>query len=409
MSKKLSYLKACEKINSNGCKPLFTENEWSGVVVIENNKKVKQKYWFQDISGHPFYTTYDNVASGHSKQCKECAMNSQKKLQKLSEIEFDKYVEMFKNEKDILVITPYKEYTNNKQKLKCICLICNIEFKDSIAKLYLKDSHGCINISKGERIAITMFEQQGIDYKYQVYNHELNLTSDFEILLENGSKIHLEIDGDQHYIYPNEFHRTKEDFLNAQQRDMKKDDWYSNLNQNNLHIRYNVQGKFNDDIMFILQSVIDGDYGICKRKKKNINFSAIDLKNYNYKNKKIIAYTLDGNFFGIYESALEAQKILGVDNSCISECLYNKRNMQRAESYIFKLYEEYYPLTIPPYKNPLSKPVLLFKNGSLIDEVKSLNELERVYNFSKSSICRYLNGKGKNPYIDDYDFQYKVL
>jgi len=173
-----------------------------------------------------------------------------------------------------------------------------------------------------------------------------------------------------------------------------------------LHIRYNIGGKKNDNIELVINNIIKSKYGKCETKNINKNFNIMNLLNKSNKNKKVIAYTLDGNFYEIFENMLEAEKKLNVDNACISECVYQKRNIKRAGNFIFKLYEENYPLHIEPYKKSSEKSILIFKNGIFIEEIKSLNATARKYNIYSSSLCRYLKGKCKNPSLI-YDFSYK--
>lgn len=399
---KISYEQACKNIKLNNCLPLFSEEEWEG---SRNNKKII-KYWFRDKMGHDFYCRYDSVANGRKTCCNKCSKQSQINNQKLNKDEYDNVIKDFKINKNIRILTVYKDYKNIRQKLKCKCLLCSKIFNESIDNIRKKDSHGCETIPKGERIVIDMFEKNGIDYKYQIYIQELNVTSDFEIKLKNNSILHLEIDGDQHYDFPNEFHKNYDDFLKQQYRDSKKDNWYSKQGYKNLHIRYNIGGKKNDNIELVINNIIKSKYGKCETKNINKNFNIMNLLNKSNKNKKVIAYTLDGNFYEIFENMLEAEKKLNVDNACISECVYQKRNIKRAGNFIFKLYEENYPLHIEPYKKSSEKSILIFKNGIFIEEIKSLNATARKYNIYSSSLCRYLKGKCKNPSLI-YDFSYK--
>jgi len=403
--KALTYEEAREKIRNKKCEPLFIKDEWFG---SRKNKKIL-KYWFRDENGHNFYSAYDNVANGSKSCCNDCSIESQKENQKLTIQQYIDYCNEFKLSKNINVLSLYEDYRNIKQKLECKCLICNKPFKESIQNLIKKDSHGCLNMPKGEMITMSRFEEYGIEYDYQVYISELNLTSDFEIKLKNKTLIHLEIDGDQHFDFPNQFHKTYEDFINAQERDIQKDKWYSDKQYINIHIRFNVGGKNNDDIELILKDIINGRYGECENKPINLFFDILSVARNSNKNKKVIAYTLDGNFHSIHENILNAQSELNVDNSCISQCLNGKRNCKQAGGYIFKLYTKNFPLHVDSYQRKLSKIVLVYKNGCIIDEVESLNEVGRKYNIHNSSLSRYLNNKGNNPSKDNYDFKYKEI
>jgi hypothetical protein len=170
-----------------------------------------------------------------------------------------------------------------------------------------------------------------------------------------------------------------------------------------------VGGKRNDDIKLILNDIIKGTYGECVFDNIRSDFDISNIIKISPKNKKIISYTLDGNFHNVYENILQAEQDLNVDNSCISECLNGKRNVKRAGKYMFMLYEENFQLKIEPYKKSSSKPILIYKDGVFIEEIPSLNELERKYKIPKSSLCRYLNGKGNNPLKNNYDFKYKAI
>ena len=402
---KLTYEEACIKIKDSNCEPLFTKNEWFG---SRKDKKIL-KYWFKDKNGHDFYRSYDSVVNGLKTLCNECVLDQQKEIQKLTNESYISYLKDFEENKYIKVLTSYNNYKNMKQLLKCECLLCNGLFEENMYNIIKKDSHGCLNMPKGEMIAMTRFEEYGVYYQYQVYISELNLTSDFEIKLKSGSTIHLEIDGDQHHDYPNQFHKTYEDFLIAQERDIAKDEWYSSNQNINIHIRFNIGGKYNDDIEQILTNIINGRYGECKTKEINTSFNILDIARKSNKNKRVIAYTLDGSFHSIHENILNAQSELNVDNSCISECLNGKRNCKQAGGYIFRLYTDDFLLTVDPYQRVSSKIVLIYKDGCMVDEVESLNEVERKYNIPKSSLSRYLNNKGNNPSKDNYDFKYKEI
>jgi len=289
---KMSYEEMCSKIKSKKCIPIFSQEEWQGV----RKNGIILKYWFQDESGHNFYARYDNVASGHKTQCNECGKLNQLNKQKLSELEYKKYNESFILNKNIKILSKYDDYKNVEQKLLCKCLTCNNDFYENINNIIKKSSHGCIRMPHGEKIVISILEENAIKYNYQSYISELNLTSDFEIYLKNGNIIHLEIDGDQHYDFPNEFHKTYEDFLKSKNRDILKDEWYSKNNNINIHIRYNLGGKNNENLEEILYDIIKGKYGKCENKIKNSDFNIMDFSKNDSKCKKIIAYNLDGYF-----------------------------------------------------------------------------------------------------------------
>ena len=325
---------------------------------------------------------------------------------KLTEKQFENYKNDFIIKKDIKILVNYEDYVNNSNKMKCICLLCNKEFNQSLVNLQKKNNHGCFKISSGERIVLTFLEHNGIKYDYQVYT-SLGTISDFEIKLKDNKILHLEIDGDQHYNYPNEFHKTYEDFIKAQKRDSDKDKLYLKNGHMNLHIRYNHGGKNNDNILKILEDIKGNKYGVCILKEKNLAFNIQDLKRIDPKNKKIISYNLNGEYLNTYESILDAVKDLNIDKSSISECLRGKRNISRAGNYIFKLYEDNYPLNIEPYKFNLSKEIILIKDNIEIKEFPSLKLLCEEMKIAKSTTCRYLNGKGRNPLKNGLDLKYK--
>lgn len=142
-------------------------------------------------------------------KCEKCYRKT-RKSQKLSEEKFNKYKQKFISENKIEILTPYSEYQKNSQKLECRCLICDEIFYKNISNMTSGQMHGCLFVSKGERIALTYFENNGVQYNYQVTLSN-GLISDFEILLENGT-LHLEINGDQHYEYNERYFSSHEDF-----------------------------------------------------------------------------------------------------------------------------------------------------------------------------------------------------
>lgn len=75
-----------------------------------------------------------------------------------------------------------------------------------------------------------------------------------------------------------------------------------------------------------------GDYLWCfSGEEEKINEK---VDNYKPKKKKIIQYTLDGQFVAEYESTMDAQRNTGIDNTNIGRCCMGKQ--KRCGDYIFK-------------------------------------------------------------------------
>jgi hypothetical protein len=363
------------------------------------------------VCGETFQRSFNNVINpkNPSNKCLKC----QPKNVKLSEIKFNQYKEEFKNNNKIEILTSYFDYKRNNVPLECRCLICNKIFYKTISNMQQGQMHGCVLIPEGERIVLDFCEKNGIVYKYQV-KLENGLISDFEIY-GNDFIIHLEIDGDQHYEYPNGFHKTYEEFLRNVENNKIKDKYYSDNGYINIHIRYQSNGKNNDDITKILNDIFKNKYGILLKKEVNENFSSIYDVRSNKASKKIICYDLEGNFIKIYESILDASKELGVNRATISDCLEGK--YKRAKEYMFKPYEENYPLKIEKYSlNRNCKKVLCYNlDGSFKEIFNSISEASRKLNIDNTAIelsivnenCRAGNYMFKE-YSDDLELNIKA-
>jgi very-short-patch-repair endonuclease len=67
-------------------------------------------------------------------------------------------------------------------------------------------------------------------------------------------KINIEYDGKQHYIFPNPFHKTKEEFEKAQENDQMKDQWCKDNGILNIRVKYNLIKK-NEIKQYIIEQL----------------------------------------------------------------------------------------------------------------------------------------------------------
>jgi hypothetical protein len=351
------------------------------------NNSYKHRFKCAECGGE-FYRAFKDVINSNKpkNKCLKCSP----KNERLPEDKYNSYIESFKSNNKIEVLSPYIEYKNNTTKLKCKCLICNEVFYKNLNNMKSGQMHGCLFISEGERIVLTYFENHGIMYKYQVTLPN-NLISDFEVITEDGL-IHLEIDGDQHFEISNRYCNSFEELIKRQEYDNLKDKYYSNNGYINLHIRYQSNGKKNDDIFKILNEIKNNKYGKVRLKEGNLNFDVIDLATRNQASKRILCYNLNGEFIKEYNSILEASRKLNINRSTISDCIEGKYG--RAKQYIFASYQEDYPLKIEKYVKADCKQVICYNlDGTFNNIFDSINDASRELDISAKLISACVNGK----------------
>lgn len=168
--------------------------------------------------GHIFYPTFTNLKSRNSK-CPHCVSLKNGLNQRLSFEEVKEFIESIGYK---LIST---EYNGIHIPLEVMCNKGHIFYPEF--NVLKSQGSRCPQCSSGkhekecreilEKIFKTSFplypfkDEYGQKFIWDGYNEEL--------------KIAFEYHGYQHYEFPNRFHKTKEDFLNAQTRDYLKEEY----------------------------------------------------------------------------------------------------------------------------------------------------------------------------------------
>lgn len=111
----------------------------------------------------------------------------------------------------------------------------------------------------------------------------------------------------------------------------------------------------------------------------------------NPKAKKVLQYDLEGNFINKFNSIREAAEKTNTSSTKISDCVCLTR-VKKSGDFIWKYYEENYPLKIeayvkiPPNMQELKKKVYKYVNGELIKEYSSIRECAIDHNIHYSNM-----------------------
>lgn len=111
------------------------------------------------------------------------------------------------------------------------------------------------------------------------------------------------------------------------------------------------------------------------------------------KGKKILQYTLNGEFVKEYSSANQASLETGIDHTSICACC--RGESQRSGNFQWKYYgsnKEIKPLNI---RGDFSVLQIDKDTDTIINEFKSLAEASKQTGIAKSTLCKVCNGKGK--------------
>lgn len=112
------------------------------------------------------------------------------------------------------------------------------------------------------------------------------------------------------------------------------------------------------------------------------------------KGKKVLQYSLKGEFLEEYSSANQASLITGIDHWSICACC--RGEYQQAGGYQWK-YSEDKEKEIKTIKKRTNYEVLQIdvKTDEIIQEFSSIKEAAAKTNIANSTICNVCNGKGK--------------
>ena len=112
------------------------------------------------------------------------------------------------------------------------------------------------------------------------------------------------------------------------------------------------------------------------------------------KGKKVLQYSLNGEFLEKYSSANQASLITGIDHWSICACC--RGEYRQAGGYQWK-YSEDKEKEIKSIKKRTNYEVLQIdvKTDEIIQEFSSIKEATAKTNIASSTICNVCNGKGK--------------
>ena len=113
---------------------------------------------------------------------------------------------------------------NQKVQWKCLCECGNICI---VSKNNLKSGHtqscGCINYSIGEQNIVSLLKENNIEFKKEYIFSDLP-KSRYDFYLPKFNRL-IEFDGTQHIEFKNHWYQTEEEFLEAQNRDIEKNNY----------------------------------------------------------------------------------------------------------------------------------------------------------------------------------------
>ena len=146
------------------------------------------------------------------------------------------------------------EYNNTNSKIIIICEKHG-EFKQTPHRHLSGQGCPLCKKSKGEIIIENILKENNIKYKSQYSFEDLKykrkLLFDFGVLdINNNIKYLIEFNGEQHYVFDNHFHKTKNDFKKSKMKDNLKKEYCAN---NNIPIHII---KYNEDIDNKMKNII---------------------------------------------------------------------------------------------------------------------------------------------------------
>lgn len=129
----------------------------------------------------------------------------------------------------------------------------------------------------------------------------------------------------------------------------------------------------------------------------------------NGNSKRVLQYSLKGDYIATFESMADAEKITGIKKGLISGCTLETR-IKRAGDFIWRKWKENFPLKIEPYemKHPVfgnEKPIFQFDSeGNFIKEHAFRTEAAAYIGVDRANILYALKN---NNYASGYIWVYK--
>lgn len=245
----LKNIKTCGE-----CKKDLTGQRFGRLIALKKGKKDKasHQYWICRCDcGNIVEINSDNLRRGLTQSCGCLHAETMHEL-KFQDITGQKFGKLTALEYIV---------KNQKAYWKCLCECGNICI---VSKNNLKSGHtqscGCINYSIGEQNIVNILKENNIEFiKEYVFSDFSKRRYDFYLPKFNRL---VEFDGAQHTEYKNHWYKTEEEFLEAQNRDIEKNNYALINNISLIRIPYSERDSITLDLILgdkylITQEVIE--------------------------------------------------------------------------------------------------------------------------------------------------------
>lgn len=232
----LKSIKTCGE-----CKKDLTGQRFGRLVALEKGKKDKasHQYWICKCDcGNIVEINSDNLRRGLTQSCGCLHAETMHEL-KFQDITGQKFGKLTALEYIV---------KNQKAYWKCLCECGNICM---VSRSNLKNGHtqscGCINYSIGEQNIVNILKENNIKFiKEYVFSDFPKRRYDFYLPKFNRL---VEFDGAQHAEYKNHWYKTEEEFLEAQNRDIEKNNYALINNISLIRIPYSERDNITLDLI----------------------------------------------------------------------------------------------------------------------------------------------------------------
>ncbi len=132
-----------------------------------------------------------------------------------------------------------------------------------------------------------------------------------------------------------------------------------------------------------------------EHKRKISEACKISCKN-NGKAKKVMQYSLTGNFIRLWNSIVEASESLGINFRSIADCCRGEHC--RAGDYMWEFYEDEIIYNITPYAELVHEKYIIQMDmsGNYIKTWKSANDIQKQLKIRRNNISSVCTGKRKS-------------
>lgn len=245
----LKNIKTCGE-----CKKDLTGQRFGRLIALEKGKKDKasHQYWICKCDcGNIVEINSDNLRRGLTQSCGCLHAETMHNLN-FQDITGQKFGKLTALECVI---------KNQKVYWKCICECGNICM---VSRNNLKNGHtqscGCINYSIGEQNIANLLKENNIEFKKEYIFSDLPKRR-YDFYLPKFNRL-IEFDGTQHIEFKNHWYQTEEEFLEAQNRDIEKNNYALINNISLIRIPYSERDNITLDLILgdkylITQEVVE--------------------------------------------------------------------------------------------------------------------------------------------------------